>query len=190
MKVLFDSKLATRSGETAELQRGGTVYEKIEGVQAVDLREINFGFMVKVTPTMINAKTITADVDVQVSGIQKENPLTINKYSMMAKYTVVPGEVILINKMNAINDRVSEQGILGLSDIPFIGSLFNNNQANNSNADILLLLKISFQSERKNIEEAAKASAKFKNAQDTETSVDMNITDKLVKELVKEIDKL
>lgn len=190
MKVLFDSKLSTRSGELAKLQRGGTVYEKIEGVQAVDLKEIDYGFMVEITPTMINEKTITADVSVQVSGIQQDNPLTISKYDMSAKYTIAPGEVILINKMNAINDIVSEQGIMGLSDIPYIGSMFNNNKAKTHNADILLLLRISFQSSPENKKDADKATDKFEQFKKKTTNVDMNFSDKQIKKLIEKVDKL
>ena len=170
MKILFDSRLATRSGETAKLQRGGTVYEKIEGVQAVDLREINYGFMVNVTPTMVNAKTITADVDIQVSEPTNRNPLTIAKYNMTAKYTVSPGEVILINKMNAINDTVAKQGIPILSDIPFVGSIFDNDSANTSNANIILLLRVTLPEEEAKREAAMKALEKFNEAQQTPTS--------------------
>jgi len=189
MKVLFDSKLATRSGEVAELQRGGTVYEKIEGVQAVDLKEIDYGFMVKVTPTMVNENTITADVSVQVSGIQSQVPLTINKYHMAAKYTIAPGEVIVINKMNAINDRISEQGVLGLSDIPFVGSLFDTDVAQTANADILLLLRITRQTDFERAAEAEKAEKKFEEARDTPTTVDMNLSDKVVKEVIDKLEE-
>lgn len=190
MKVLFDSNLATRSGENAKLQRGGTVYEKIEGVQAVDLKEIDYGFMVKVTPTMVNEKNITVDVSVQVSGIQRQVPLTINKYDLSAKYTIAPGEVIVINRMNAINDHVSEQGVLGLSDIPFIGSLFDNNMADTAHSDILLLLRVSLQSRDERAIEADSAARKFEKAKRNPTEVDMNYSDEIVKEAVDEIDKL
>ena len=108
---------------------------------------------------------------------------------MSAKYTIVPGEVILINKMNAINDRIAEEGVMGLSDIPFIGSMFDNNKASTNNSDILLLLKISFQTNAENAKNAQDAEKKFKEAQETPSTVDMNISDKLVKEVIKEIEK-
>lgn len=183
MKILYDTDLSTRSGEHAKLQRGGTVYEKIEGVQAVDLKEIDFGFIVDITPTLLNKKTIDADVEVQVSGIEKNIPLTIRKYTMNAKYTVAPGEIILINKINSIDDKVSKQGIPILSDIPIISYMFENETSNDTNANLILLLRISLQPDAKIKEKAEEANKSFDKIQKTPTHVDMNFFESLVDEL-------
>ncbi len=143
LKVLYESRMSTISGEKVKMQRGGTIYLQTSGVQVASVQTVDYGFIVEVVPTILADDSVSADVSVHVSDIGTSDPLQINKYTLDAKYVVAPGEIILVNRMNVLNDKLSKQGVPFFSDVPILGYLFENTQATDENANLLLLLRIS-----------------------------------------------
>ncbi|HPN84881.1 MAG TPA: pilus assembly protein N-terminal domain-containing protein [Victivallales bacterium] len=170
LKVLYESRMSTISGEKVKMQRGGTIYLQTTGVEVADVQEVDYGFMVEIVPTILGGESVAADVDVQVSGVQSNSPLTINKYTLNAKYVVSPGEIILVNKMNILNDKLMKQGVPFLSDIPLLGYAFQNTQENDENANVLLLLRISSFDKTILTDEGKKAQEKFEKIKKNEHS--------------------
>jgi Flp pilus assembly secretin CpaC len=142
MKVLYETRMATRSGEQVRLQQGGTIYKETTGVQVTETTQVDYGFIVEITPTMIGPKSISADVNVQVSGVLKDDPLTLDKYNLQSKYTIAPGDIILVNRMNKMSDQVARQVLPYVGDIPMLGNLFANTKETDQDGNLLLLIRI------------------------------------------------
>ncbi len=170
LKVLYESRMSTMSGENVKMQRGGTIYLQTSGVQVADVQTVDYGFIVGIVPTILSPDSVSADVSVQVSGLQSSSPLTINKYTLNAKYVVSPGEIILVNKMNVINDKLTKQGLPFLSEIPLLGYMFENSQANDENSNVLLLLRISSLGKDILTKEGRLADDRFNKIRDSEHS--------------------
>ncbi len=188
LKVLYESRMSTISGEKVKMQRGGTIYLQTSGVQVADVQTVDYGFIVEIVPTILSGDSVAADVDVQVSGLQADQPLTINKYTLNAKYVVSPGEIILVNKMNVVNDKLAKQGLPFLSDIPLLGYVFDNTQANDENANVLLLLRISSFDKEILADEGRKAQDRFDAIRNSEHSDLLSDTDPM-REAEEEIEK-
>jgi len=142
MKVLYETRMATRSGEKARLQQGGTIYKDTTGVQVTEVTQVDYGFIVEVTPTMVGPGSISADVNVQVSGVLKDDPLTLDKYSLQSRYTIAPGDIILVNRMDTVSDQVSRQALPYVGDIPMLGNLLSGTKEADQDGNILLLIRI------------------------------------------------
>ncbi|HOK04459.1 MAG TPA: hypothetical protein PLN24_04295 [Victivallales bacterium] len=170
LKVLYEARMSTMSGEKVKLQRGGAIYLQTSGVQVADVQTVDYGFIVEIVPTILSPNSISADVSVQVSGLQNSNPLTINKYTTNAKYVISPGEIIVLNKMNVINDKLAKQGVPFLSEIPVLGYMFENTQENNDDSNVLLLLRISAFEPDVIAEEGRDSNEKFKKIKKSDHS--------------------
>ncbi len=180
LKVLYESRMSTMSGEKLNVQKGGTIYLQTTGVEVTQVDPIDFGFIVDIVPTIISKDSVSADVNVQVSNVERELPtLKISKYSLIAKYAITPGEIILVNKMNAVNDKQSKQGVPYLSNIPLVGYLFDNDKKSDDNANILLLIRISISDTKQVAQEGKKEEATYTRMKEDKNHVDFTLFEKL-----------
>ncbi|HBC86905.1 MAG TPA: hypothetical protein DCZ94_08125 [Lentisphaeria bacterium] len=189
LKVLYESRMSTTSGEKLNVQKGGTIYLQTTGVEVTQVDPIDFGFIVDIVPTIISRDSVGADVNVQVSQVEREIPtLKIAKYSLTAKYAITPGEVILVNKMNTINDQVIKQGVPYLSTIPLIGYIFDNDKKKDDNAHLLLLIRISISDPKQVVDEGKKEDGTYAKMKDDPNHVDFTFIERLVDKVTDKVE--
>ena len=150
-KTLYMTTLSTQSGVEAEFQNGGTIYRTTPaGISSSgDVREIEFGYIIKTTPYIIDANTINLEFNLDnkqdVSTGNAYDDLRLSRYQTKSKYLVRPGESIALSAYDYTAESESKKGTPWLSRIPLIGEyLFGNTEDNSTRTKILLVVTVNW----------------------------------------------
>ena len=143
-KSLYSTTLSTQSGIEAEFQNGGTIHRStMAGVGASGgLESIEYGYIIKATPLIIDANTINLDFN-----LDNKQPLSrdaadieISRYQTKSKYLVRPGESIMLSGYKYNNESETKKGTPWLSNIPWIGPYLFGNTSNDVKMNEMLLV--------------------------------------------------
>lgn len=153
-KTLYKTSLATQSGEEATFQNGGTIHRNTQGTfSSGDLKEIEYGFIIKALPKIVDAHTVSLVVDMDnkqpinyssgnVGGTQD---IDVARYQTRSRYMVRPGETILVSGFNRIDESDTKQGLPWLCRIPFIGErFFGNTVTGDKTTEIVLVVTVNW----------------------------------------------
>lgn len=150
-KTLYATTLSTQSGIEAEFQNGGTIYRTTPaGISSSgDVREIEFGYIIKTTPYIIDANTINLEFNLDnkqdVSTGNSYDDLRLSRYQTKSKYLVRPGESIALSAYDYTSENETKRGTPWLSRIPFIGEyLFGNTEDNSTRTKMLLVVTVNW----------------------------------------------
>lgn len=155
VKIVSAPKINTVENSPAVLQVGDQVPVVIQSAQStsagnapvvnsVDYR--NTGVMLKVTPRVTGDRRILMDVSQEVSSVVKtvtsgiDSP-TINQRKIESKLIVPEGTVVALGGLISSSDSLSDNGIPGLKDIPFIGGAFKGQRHSRGSTELVILLK-------------------------------------------------
>ena len=153
-KTLYKTSLATQSGEEAKFQNGGTIHRNTQGTfSSGDLKEIEYGFIIKALPKIVDEHMVSLVVDMDnkqpinyssgnVGGTQD---IDVARYQTRSQYMVRPGETILVSGFNRIDERDTKQGLPWLCKIPFIGErLFGSTVTSDKTTEIVLVVTVNW----------------------------------------------
>jgi Flp pilus assembly secretin CpaC len=153
-KVLYEVKLSTLSGQKASFQQGGMLNVRIATQDTSDVKEIRYGFIVDATPYTLDSENIALDFKMELTRPKNENSWTqsdrdkdLAQYTTQSKYTVKAGSDMILSSFghNELSDKQS--GLPWLSELPLVGSwLFGSTSAGNTDREILLILKVDWES--------------------------------------------
>jgi type II secretory pathway component GspD/PulD (secretin) len=153
-KVLYEVKLSTLSGQKASFQQGGVLNVRISTQDTSDVKEIRYGFIVDATPYTLDSENIALDFKMELTRPKNENSWTqsdqdkdLAQYTTQSKYTVKAGSDMILSSFghNELSDKQS--GLPWLSELPLVGSwLFGSTSAGNTDREILLILKVDWES--------------------------------------------
>ena len=153
-KTVYRTSLATQSGEEVEFQNGGTIHRNTTGTfSSGDLKTIEYGFIVKATPLIIDGEMVNLSLDLDnkmpvnyTAGEEgSSHDITISRYQTKSKYMVRPGETIVMSGFNQLKEVVSKSGTPFLSHIPLIGPwLFGTRSTSEDTAEMLLVVTINW----------------------------------------------
>ena len=147
-KSLYSTTLSTQSGIEAEFQSGGTfnVMTTAGANSNGDMVSIEYGYIIKTTPLIIDANTV--NLDFSLDNKEPVNPNSgdqILRYQTKSKYLVRPGESIAISGYKHNTESEKKKGMPWLSQIPWIGPyLFGNTQNDVSMDDMLLVVTVNW----------------------------------------------
>lgn len=153
-KTVYKTSLATQSGEEVQFQNGGTIHRNTTGTfSSGDLKTIEYGFIVKATPVIVDASVVNLDLDLDnkmpVNYMPGEEgagqDITISRYQTKSKYMVHPGETIVMSGFNRTKESETKTGTPFLSRIPFLGPwLFGNRSSSEETSEMLLVVTINW----------------------------------------------
>ena len=148
-KTLYSTTLSTQSGIEAQFQNGGTFYVNTLGGMGAngDMREIEYGYIVKATPLIIDANTVNLDfsLDNKQPLSRTADNLEITHYQTKSKYLVRPGESIALSGYKYNSESETKKGTPWLSNIPWIGPyLFGNTYNDLKMEDMLLVVTVNW----------------------------------------------
>ena len=154
---LFDAQIVALDGQAATLHVGtrypiitngyygnttgsGTVYAPPPTINFEDL-----GLVLKVTPSINGDDEVTLDVDTEykllagASAISGLPIISSRKYT--GKVRVKFGEWGVVAGLIRLTFSDNRSGMLGLSNIPFLGRLFSQNNIEKDSSEVLIVLK-------------------------------------------------
>lgn len=178
-KTLYKTSIATQSGEEANFQNGGTIHRNTQGTFASgDLKQIEYGFIVKALPRIVDEKTVNLVVDLDnkqpinysAGRTTTGDDITIARYQTRSQYMVRPGETILVSGFNQVDESDSKQGLPWFCHIPLIGKwLFGNTETKNNKSEVVLVVTVNWA-----IENASEAAEKRRDEiRDRAAEIDM-----------------
>ena len=155
VKIVSAPKISTIENSPATLEVGDQVPIVTQSAQAtntggapvintVDYRST--GVMLKVTPRITSDNRILLDVSQEVSSVAKtvtsgiDSP-TINQRKMDSSLIVPEGTVVALGGLISSSDALSDNGIPGLKNIPFVGGLFKGQTHSNDRTELIVLLQ-------------------------------------------------
>ena len=173
-KTLYSTTLSTQSGIEAEFQNGGTFYVNTLGGMGAngDMREIDYGYIIKATPLIIDANTVNLDfsLDNKQPLSKTADNLEISRYQTKSKYLVRPGESIMLSGYKYNNESESKKGTPWLSKIPWIGQyLFGNTSNDVVMNEMLLVVTVSWALE----DDSERSAARLNEMKDRKVEVEM-----------------
>ena len=152
-KKLYSTTLSTQSGESAEFQNGGTIYKQTSDLYKSALTEIEYGYIIKAKPTIVDENTVNLEFDLDLRTPKTSTSTStsttggdtdIARYQTKSKYIVRPGESILLSGFNQINEDQTRRGTPWFSCIPLIGSWFGNEATTRTTTEMLLAVTINW----------------------------------------------
>ena len=162
-RKLYSTQLSTQSGEPAVFQSGGTIHKvQDSGMSSTTTKEIEYGFIIKTTPVIIDPNTVNLDFEldhktpINLSESNSRTDLNVERYQTKSKYVVRPGESIVLSGFNKNTEDVTRNGMPFLSKLPFIGKIFFGNTGRNANdVEMILVVTIdwSYEDETKHSQE-------------------------------------
>ena len=144
-KQLYATTLSTQSGEPAEFQSGGTLYKETSDLYKTGITEIEYGYIIKARPTILDDKTVNLEFDLDLRTPIDDSvsgDTDVSRYQTKSKYIVRPGESILLSGFNHWTEGGSKRGLPFLSRIPLVGGLFGSEGQDNTSRDILLVVTV------------------------------------------------
>ena len=141
-KSLYSTTLSTQSGIEAEFQSGGTFnVMTTPGMGSNgDMVSIEYGYIIKATPLIIDANTVNLDFSLDNKEPLDNTGAQILRYQTKSKYLVRPGESIAISGYKHNTESEDKKGTPWLSKIPLIGPWLFGNTANKVSMDDMLLV--------------------------------------------------
>ena len=153
--IVSAPKIATVENSPAVLQVGDQVPVVTQSAQStsttnapvinsVDYRDT--GVMLKVTPRITGPGRVLLEVSQEVSSVARtvtsgiDSP-TINQRKFDSSLIVPEGTVVALGGLISSSDSVSDNGIPGLKDIPFIGAVFKGQSHNRNRTELIVLLQ-------------------------------------------------
>ena len=141
-KSLYSTTLSTQSGIEAEFQSGGTFnLMTTPGAQSNgDLVQIEYGYIIKTTPLIIDANTVNLDFNLDNKQPLDNDGSRISRYQTKSKYLVRPGESILLSGYKYNSESENKRGTPWLSNIPWIGEYLFGNTSNDMEMNEMMLV--------------------------------------------------
>ena len=141
-KSLYSTTLSTQSGIEAEFQSGGTFnLMTTPGAQSNgDLVSIEYGYIIKTTPLIIDANTVNLDFNLDNKQPLDNTGSRISRYQTKSKYLVRPGESILLSGYKYNSESENKKGTPWLSQIPWIGQYLFGNTSNEVEMNEMMLV--------------------------------------------------
>lgn len=145
-KSMSSTTLTTQSGVEATFQNGGTIHKQTSDLYKSDMKEIEYGYIVKATPFIVDENSVNLDFDIDVKTYQMPNAngdYQIPRYSTSSKYLMRPGETIVLSGYKSLVASETKNGTPLLSHIPLIGSwLFGNRNSSSDEAEVVLVVTV------------------------------------------------
>ncbi|MFN4317814.1 type II secretion system secretin GspD [Acinetobacter parvus] len=102
------------------------------------------GVTLKVVPHIGENGTIRLEVEQEVSDVQNNKgqatDLVTNKRAIKTAVLAEHGQTVVLGGLIADNTALSRQGVPGLSDIPYLGRLFQANSRSNEKRNLLVFI--------------------------------------------------
>ncbi len=141
--ILARPRLGTKNGETGKFHSGGEYYYEVSGVQAADLKNVEYGFQLAVQPEMISDEKILNNLTIEVSVPTSKSgseELNLDKFQVQNTVICQLGQSIIVSGFiqNLRNFGSSRTPILG--DIPIIRWFFSNRKRTDEDQDLVAIV--------------------------------------------------
>jgi len=150
-KILANPKIAALDGKEAEINIGSRIpYAVPAGTTSTStqwtIQYIDAGVNLKILPNVASDGTIVSTIKPEVSNVSEWRTTSAGEFPVIstrnASVTVriKDGETLVIGGLINESDRENTSGIPGLSEMPFLGGLFQRKVTERTKTDVIFLI--------------------------------------------------
>jgi len=156
-KVLSAPNMIVSLNATASIVTGQDIpiqsFQVVSGATNTSTTFKRVGVTLNVTPKLINANTVSLEVNPQVSNVLRYQDITqadgiysvpvIAVRNIQTELTLGDGQIIILGGLYAYTEKNTEDRIPMLSDIPYIGEMFTGKNETKELTQLIFFLKVS-----------------------------------------------
>lgn len=143
-KTLASPSLIARSGADAEFMAGGEIPIRIQGERFAQLTWKKYGVLVKAKPQVDLTGRISIEIECEVSSLDGASAVEgvpgIKSNRIKTHFDMLSGRTILLTGLIRSDQYHVSQGLLGLNQLPVIGSLFGSHDFKNDQSELLIFM--------------------------------------------------
>ncbi|WP_142502627.1 MULTISPECIES: type II and III secretion system protein family protein [Klebsiella] len=146
--VLAEPNLTAMSGETAAFAAGGEVPIVLITNNNVSIEYKSYGVILRMTPTLLSANRISLHIAPEVSELTSVGQVTLESGSVIPALTVrrtdttvelASGQSFALAGMLRSANSQTVTGVPGLSSIPVMGRLFENEATSHEETELVII---------------------------------------------------
>ncbi len=145
-RVVMSPRVLTLDQTEATLENTETAYVRVSGNLEANLFAVQAGSLLRVQPALLEADgqrrvrlALTIE-DGALSGSRVDNVPVVQRHRIATQSEVVDGATLLVGGLSDVRERQSNQGVPGLSKVPFLGGLFSMRSSAQSGRDRFYLI--------------------------------------------------
>lgn len=144
-KILASPRLLARSGSEASFFAGGELPIKIINYKYQSIEWKSYGIQLKILPTADSSGRMNIKIETEISSIDESRKVddipgfTRNKVS--SQFDLLRTQTIVLSGLIKNEQSKQSEGLPGLSNIPILGSLFASKDFQNSQSELVVLVR-------------------------------------------------
>lgn len=144
-KVLASPSLVSRSGNEAEFWAGGEFPIKIFNAKIQDVVWKKYGIILKVKPSADSQGRMHIQLETEISNIDNSQSvdgipaLTTDRVS--STFDLEDEKIITLSGLIKNQEGFSKQGLLGISQIPFLSPLFSSQDFKDNKTELVIFVR-------------------------------------------------
>ncbi|MFC1522641.1 tetratricopeptide repeat protein [Elusimicrobiota bacterium] len=145
-EILARPTLIALNGKTSTFFAGSTLDVAITGTEEGDLKTIEVGVTLEVTPTFLPSGRIMLDItagrsffEVGAAGTFKES-IRSSKNTVTASVVMIPNQTLIMSGLREKQTTETKTGVPILRDIPIIQYIFSNEKTMDFNKSVVILI--------------------------------------------------
>lgn len=144
-RSIDDANILALNNTTAQLNSGGSIELIIGTGENAQVRTVDFGTTLSVTPRISNDGFITLDIEVGLGDFEGElnanQGLQLSDKSIKTTVQIEDGDVVILGGLLKEGLTVSEAGTPFLKDLPIIGALFRTTSQRVEESELVIVLE-------------------------------------------------
>ena len=144
-RTLNEAQLTLTSGTTGKFTSGGRIDLVIQTGDSAELRTVEYGTLIDVTPIVTSDDRITLDMRVGVTGFENELQnlagLQLTTRDIETTVTTEDGQSLVIGGLLERAIEVHESGVPILKDIPLLGFFFRTTSTTDRHGDLMVVIR-------------------------------------------------
>lgn len=141
--ILSRPHLSTKSGEAGRFHSGGELYYKVEGQEEVDLKSVEYGMILEVTPELKSDDEIVSLISVEVSvptSSAGSEDLNLQKFETKNTVSCRLGESMVISGFIETLQNYFQSKTPLLGDIPLLNLFFGRKARDKTDKELLTII--------------------------------------------------
>lgn len=144
-RSIDDANILALNNTTATLNSGGSIELIIGSGDSAQIRTVEFGTNLAVTPRISDDRFITLEIEVGLSDFEGElnanQGLQLSDKSIVTTVQIEDGDVVILGGLLKEGISVAESGTPVLKNLPVIGALFRHTSTRVEESELVIVLE-------------------------------------------------
>lgn len=143
-RTLHEAQLTLTSGTPGTFASGGRVDLILDSAEGAEIRTVEYGTLLDITPVVTTDGRITLDLNVGVTGFENElqsiRGIQLSTRDINTTVTAADGQTLVLGGLLERAIEVTESGVPILKDIPLLGFFFRSTTTTDRHGDLMVVI--------------------------------------------------